>query len=83
MVNGIVEIVYYAVLGPGMDTSRPKPYIICFTYSVDKKKGQATLMIQVACPFSSACFIKTNKSPFGKQALYELNLFSRLTEKPG
>ena len=42
MVNGIVEIVYYAVLGPGMDTSRPKPYIICFTYSVDKKKGQAT-----------------------------------------
>jgi hypothetical protein len=49
--NGIVEIVYYAVLGPGMDTSRSKPYIICFTYSVGKKKGQATLMAQVACPF--------------------------------
>ena len=42
MVNGIVEIVFYAVLGPGMDTSRPKPYIICFSYCVGKKKGQAT-----------------------------------------
>jgi hypothetical protein len=43
MVNGIVEIVYYAVLDPGMDTSRPKPNIICFTYSIYNKKRAGNL----------------------------------------
>ena len=31
---------------------------------IGKKKGQATIMTQVACPFSSVYSIKTNKCPF-------------------
>ena len=31
---------------------------------IAKKKGQATLMTQVACPFSSSYSIKANKCPF-------------------
>jgi hypothetical protein len=35
---------------------------------IGKKKGQATLMTQVACPYFFVCSIKTNKGPFKERA---------------
>jgi hypothetical protein len=42
---------------------------------IGKKKGQATLMTQVACPFSSVYsiyFIEANKCPYGKRFLHRI-----------
>jgi hypothetical protein len=82
MKNGIVGPIYQTALGACMTYSRPKPHIICLSYCFDKKKGQATCVIKVACPFFSY-FIKANKSPFRKRALHKLNLLSGLTGRPG
>jgi len=42
-------------------------------WGISKKKGQATLITQVACPFSSAYSIKANKYPFEERFLLKVN----------